>query len=96
VFIYISSLSFFLHLISDRIFLSQAVNNYGRSPSECVSIAVTDFYLVEVKNAWRYTSTPPYVFRAWCLVKHRDNFTLPFTPIILILFSPVRAFDTTG
>jgi hypothetical protein len=38
----------------------------------------------EVKNAWSYTSTPPYVFMAWCLVKHgiyikgmmlRDNFT---------------------
>jgi hypothetical protein len=29
----------------------------------------------EVKNAWSYTSTPPYVFIAWCLVKHRDNFT---------------------
>jgi hypothetical protein len=27
------------------------------------------------KNAWKYTSTPPYVFIAWCLVKHRDNFT---------------------
>jgi hypothetical protein len=30
----------------------------------------------EVKNAWRYTSTPQYVFMSWCLVKHRDNFTL--------------------
>jgi hypothetical protein len=29
----------------------------------------------EVKNAWSYTSTPQYVFIAWCLVKHRDNFT---------------------
>jgi hypothetical protein len=27
----------------------------------------------EVKNAWSYTSTPQYVFMAWCLVKHRDN-----------------------
>jgi hypothetical protein len=27
------------------------------------------------KNAWSYTSTPQYAFRAWCLVKHRDNFT---------------------
>jgi hypothetical protein len=26
----------------------------------------------EVKNAWSYTSTPQYVFMAWCLVKHRD------------------------
>jgi hypothetical protein len=30
----------------------------------------------EVKNAWSHTSTPQYVFMAWCLVKHRDNFTL--------------------
>jgi hypothetical protein len=28
----------------------------------------------EVKNAWSYTSTPQYVFMAWCLVKHKDNF----------------------
>jgi len=26
-------------------------------------------------NAWSYTSTPQYVFMAWCLVKHRDNLT---------------------
>jgi hypothetical protein len=29
----------------------------------------------EVKNSWSYTSTPQYVFMAWCLLKHRDNFT---------------------
>jgi hypothetical protein len=29
----------------------------------------------EIKNAWSYTSTPQYVFMAWYLVKHRDNFT---------------------
>jgi hypothetical protein len=29
----------------------------------------------EVKNARGYTSTPQHVFMAWCLVKHRDNFT---------------------
>jgi len=28
----------------------------------------------EVKNAWKYTSTPQYVFMAWFLVKHRDTF----------------------
>jgi hypothetical protein len=32
-------------------------------------------YSAELKNAWSYTSTPQYVFMAWCLVKHRDNFT---------------------
>jgi hypothetical protein len=30
----------------------------------------------EFKNAWSYTSTPEYVFMAWCLVKHKDNFNL--------------------
>jgi hypothetical protein len=29
----------------------------------------------EVKNAWSYTFTPQYVFMAWYLFKHRDNFT---------------------
>jgi len=33
----------------------------------------------EVKNAWSYTSTPQYVFIAWCLVKHRDNFTFLYS-----------------
>jgi hypothetical protein len=45
----------------------------------------------EVKNAWRYTSTSQYVFMAWCLVKHRDNFTFTFTDTkifrIIILLS---------
>jgi hypothetical protein len=30
----------------------------------------------KVKNAWTYIFTPQYVFMAWCLVKHRANFTL--------------------
>jgi hypothetical protein len=34
----------------------------------------------EVKNTWSYTSTPPYAFTDWCLVKHRNNFT--FTLVI--------------
>jgi len=33
----------------------------------------------EVNNTWSYTSTPQCVFMAWCLVKHRDNFTFLVT-----------------
>jgi hypothetical protein len=36
---------------------------------------------VEAKNAWSYTSTVPYVFVAWYLVKYSDNFTLLYTCI---------------
>jgi hypothetical protein len=32
----------------------------------------------EIKNAWTYISTLEYVFTAWYLVKHRDNFTLHY------------------
>jgi hypothetical protein len=32
----------------------------------------------KVKNVWHYTSTPQYVFMAWCLVKHRDSFNFTF------------------
>jgi hypothetical protein len=31
--------------------------------------------VAEVKNVWRCTFTPQYVFIAWCLVKHRNYFT---------------------
>jgi hypothetical protein len=33
---------------------------------------------IEPKYVWSYTSTPIYVFIAWCLVKHRDKFTFTF------------------
>jgi hypothetical protein len=25
----------------------------------------------KVKNAWSYTSIPPYFFMGWCLIKHK-------------------------
>jgi len=35
--------------------------------------------IAEVKNAWNCTSSHPYTFMAWGVVKHRDNstFTVP-------------------
>jgi hypothetical protein len=41
----------------------------------------------EVKYALSYTSTPMYVFMAWCLVKHRK--TLPFA-------APQNSIPTSG
>jgi hypothetical protein len=32
----------------------------------------------KVKNVWRRTSTLQYIFMAWCLAKHRDNFAFTF------------------
>jgi len=29
----------------------------------------------QVKKSWSYTSIPTYIFMAWCLIKHRCNFT---------------------
>jgi hypothetical protein len=29
----------------------------------------------EVKKTWLYTSTPPNIFMAYCLINHRENFT---------------------
>jgi hypothetical protein len=44
-------------------------------------------FRAEVKNTWRYNSTPPYVSVAWYLLKHRDRFALlyfilPYTETI--------------
>jgi hypothetical protein len=45
----------------------------NRSRGHCI----VNFPLValnsKVENLWRYTSTSPYVFMAWDLVKHRDK-----------------------
>jgi hypothetical protein len=31
-------------------------------------------FSAEVKETWSYTLIPSYVFLAWCLIKHDDNF----------------------
>jgi hypothetical protein len=53
-------------------FLSLGVKRPGREADHSPPSSA------DVKNAWSYTSTPQYVFMAWCLVKHGD-FTFTFT-----------------
>jgi hypothetical protein len=36
------------------------------------------------KNVLSYISTTPYVFMAWYLVKHRNNFTITFLYIVCV------------
>jgi hypothetical protein len=51
-------------------------------PIQCVSGREADHSptaTAKVKKMWIYTSTSPYVFTAQCLIKDRDNFTLPLT-----------------
>jgi hypothetical protein len=50
--------------------LSLAVKRPGRRADNSPPFSA------EIKNAWSYTSTPPYM--VWCLVKHRGNFTFIF------------------
>jgi hypothetical protein len=35
-------------------------------------------YSAELENAWSYMSASPYVFMTWCLLKHRNKFTVPY------------------
>jgi len=55
----------------------------GSYPIPGVKLTTPPPSSVEVKNAWRYTSIPQYVFIAWCLVKHRNKFT--FTGQLILL-----------
>jgi hypothetical protein len=54
----------------------------------------------EVKNAWSYTSTPQYFYTAWCLVKHRDNFTFTLSclgfPSGVFLWGSTTTVRATG
>jgi hypothetical protein len=40
--------------------------------SERVFIVVSVYFIIE--SVQKLLDTPSYVFMAWCLVKHRDNF----------------------
>jgi hypothetical protein len=33
---------------------------------------------VAVKNAWRVTSTPPYIFIVLCILKHKETFIVNY------------------
>jgi len=44
------------------------------------------------RNERIYTSTPQYAFVAWCLVKHRDNFTFTFTFINNVLRKIIQSY----
>jgi hypothetical protein len=47
-------------------------------------------HLAKFKNTWSYTSTSPYVFMVWYLVKHRYNFTFLFELIIITQFGTAQ------
>jgi len=38
----------------------------------------------EVKGTWTYTSTPQYVFTAWCLIKHSGSCTFTMAVTLLV------------
>jgi hypothetical protein len=33
-------------------------------------------WIVDVKNAWSNTATPPYIFMACCVIKYREIFAI--------------------
>jgi hypothetical protein len=45
----------------------------------------TDVSSTEVKKEWSYTSTPIYIFRAWCSIKHIDTFPFNFSHACFML-----------
>jgi hypothetical protein len=42
--------------------------------SQGVKLAAHLHLMPKIKNAWSDPSIPPYIFMAWCLIKHRHNF----------------------
>jgi hypothetical protein len=48
-----------------------------------------------VKNGGPIPSLPPYVFIAWCLIKHGEKFTFVFFAFIFEAFVIKRILQTT-
>jgi hypothetical protein len=62
------------YAIRRRDFFSLGIKRPGREADHSPPSSTED------NNAWSYSSVPQYVFMAWCLFKHRENF-------LLLLFS---------
>jgi len=74
-----------IHLLQNSLFFffwgpSSLLANWYRIPEADHSPPPS----AQVKNARSYTSTPQYIFMAWCLFKHRDKFKFA-SPFIFIL-----------
>jgi hypothetical protein len=74
-------------------------NGSGVHPACCPMGTRSSFPGCKAAGAWSYTSTPQYVFMAWCLVKHRDNFIFTFMSISrkqgVVKFFP-KLFTSSG
>jgi hypothetical protein len=46
----------------------------------------------DVKSVWSYTSNPPFVFMAWCLINHKDTFPFYFNVVILLNSEALRSW----
>jgi len=78
------------------LFLKLCYNLFSRGPPSLLSYGLkwpgheadhSPLSGAEVNNVWSYTFTPPYVFIAWCLVKHRDTFTF-----VCLFIMPIPVF----
>jgi hypothetical protein len=59
----------YLHVLL-CVLLPLELSDWVMKPSSHIHLVQT------LKNTWSYTSNPAYVFKALCLIKHRDNLTL--------------------
>jgi hypothetical protein len=48
----------------------------------------------EAKKVWSYTFTPQYIFKAGCLVKHRDYFSFILLSYNFFIFLQLHNFHT--
>jgi hypothetical protein len=61
----------FVHIVQTSS-VAHPISNQGTFPRDKTASPSSG---AEVKNALSYTSNFAYAFMAWCLTKHRDNFT---------------------
>jgi hypothetical protein len=67
-------------------FISSGVERPGREADHSLPSSAA------IKNTWSCTSTPPYIYMAWCLVYHRDNFA--FTIGCQLFMQEIRFWRT--
>jgi hypothetical protein len=83
-------------LVGARAFsLLNIQNGFGAHPLSFPVVTRYSYPGVEQQGQewWNYTSVPPYIFMAWCIIKHKDNLTNSLYFYLLLLTFFLKDFN---
>jgi hypothetical protein len=68
---------------------------FPKNSAEAASGYDSSSFSFEVKNAWSYTASYPYIFMVWCLIKYKQKYSFGKLTAFMILTMSVAQTQQT-